>query len=83
MQIKIFKESFPDLKLIKEGVIYLRQDLGFCIYKCPCKCKREIVLPLNRKNGWAANFENEELTLSPSILMSDSCKSHYFIKKIK
>jgi len=53
---------------------------------CPCGCENKIVLPLNdsTKPRWLLKIsDNKTPTLSPSILRSKGCKSHFFLKQGK
>lgn len=68
---------------LEEGILYISLKYETAVHKCFCGCGMETVTPLS-KNGWKIVFENDTVSLSPSIGNHQfECKSHYVIIKNK
>ena len=57
-------------------------------YLCPCGCGADVFIPLRFDNTvqsqrWLYSKSEHGITLSPSILETWRCKSHYFIRDSK
>lgn len=70
-------------KHLEEGIIYVCLECQVAVHLCACGCGEKTVTPLE-ENGWNLTFDENGLSLSPSIgNFSIPCKSHYFIKDNK
>lgn len=68
---------------LENGILYVCLECKVAVHLCACGCGEKTVTPLGI-NGWALNYKDGELSLSPSIgNFSIPCKSHYFIRKNK
>lgn len=68
---------------LKQGILYFCLECQVAVHLCACGCGEKTVTPLGM-NGWALNFRDGELSLSPSIgNFNIPCKSHYFITNNK
>lgn len=78
-------DEFPEN--IKPGIIYYARESHFIKFKCPCGCGYEntIMLTMGDKFSranleWGSTFQDNKISLYPSIAQASKCRSHYFIK---
>ena len=65
--------------IIEPDTLYYSQEYKTSRHICPCGCQQQIPLPI-RDGEWSLEIdENENFTISPSILNRE-CKAHYFIR---
>lgn len=67
-----------------EGELYVCESDGCVQFKCPCGCGmlRQIPIGPPWPRWWGfVRHEDNTITLSPSILHLEGCKSHYFIER--
>ena len=68
---------------LKQGVLYVCLECQVAVHLCACGCGEKTVTPLG-ENGWNLTFDENGLSLNPSIgNFNIPCKSHYFIKDNK
>jgi hypothetical protein len=69
------------------GVLYVAMDNGkpfFSEALCPCGCGEMFHLIFNQGEtpSWIINIDEQNLPdISPSVLKTNGCRSHFFIKK--
>lgn len=68
---------------------YSEHEIVALWHVCPCGCNAHRRIPVNghkQENGAGWNYninENNQVTITPSILDRGTCKAHYFITKGK
>lgn len=73
------KEDFlPPKEEMEQGKIYISEKYETSNHLCLCGCGEQTVLPL-KNDGWALYNTNGKITITPSILQRNGCKSHYII----
>lgn len=83
----IFVDNIPGNKEL--DILYISMKYMTTIHLCPCGCGEQVVCGLQGPgpegwgwpNGWQITVEGDLVTLSPSILLTGGCRSHYFIRK--
>ncbi|QED38957.1 hypothetical protein FK178_15075 [Antarcticibacterium arcticum] len=73
-------EEIHDKTFIK--VVY-NQESYWCLFRCPCGCRRVISLSLqqNHKPHWKIIVsESGKPSLFPSVWQNQGCKSHFWIE---
>jgi hypothetical protein len=68
---------------IVEGVIYLIKEVPqWAVFVCPCGCELEIALNLlpGKSPRWSVSTDNDQITLAPSIHVTQPCGAHFFIR---
>ena len=74
---------------VKGKIIYIlggREHSSQAVMRCPRKCDKHIYLHISKQHSKRWDFmENEDgsISLSPSILVQDKCKCHYWFKNGK
>lgn len=66
----------PEIKTIKENVLYVDKKNQKIYHYCPCDCRSLICLPISSQ-GWQLIEDDDKISLSPSILNSP-CKNSLF-----
>ncbi len=66
---------------INGRVIYLIDDWAI-VFKCPCKCGRDIHLNTLPECSpkWVYQIKKRNINIAPSINRKRGCKSHFWIK---
>ncbi|PQJ76549.1 DUF6527 family protein [Polaribacter glomeratus] len=72
----------------KNNVFYIEgdeknNDYWYALMICPCGCKQKLTLNLidDVRPCWSVNFENNIVSVSPSIWRTKNCKSHFWLKR--
>ena len=76
------KDIFPSSVQPQEGIIYVSDSIEFIMFKCPCGCEKEVILPLIPPWGWSYIMENGKITISPGTgkqVDDKDCTSRYQI----
>lgn len=70
----------PNIKDMKENVIYISDEFKVSGHKCMCGCGSLTIMPLGN-NEWNYEIKNNKLTMWPSVgNYQMPCKSHYIIQ---
>lgn len=73
-------DQIPEVKLMKDGVLYISEKYGTAIHLCACGCGQQTVTPFHHSKGWNLTKLNNKVTLRPSISnWQFTCRSHYYI----
>ena len=73
-----FVEFIPEVKNMKDGILYVSLKYKTAIHLCACGCKNQTVTPLSQ--GWTLTNDRNKMSLRPSIgNFQFPCKSHYYI----
>ena len=73
---------------IDNNTIYFvgnKSHFDFLQMECPCGCKEQIKLSLIKfdKPNWQVKFNDNRISISPSIWRTKGCRSHFFVKDNK
>ena len=84
----IFVEEYlPEDKDMKDGELYISEKWEGSSHFCFCGCGMKIYIQLSEfpdSDEWLlTKHENGKVTVSPSLLHLNGCKSHYIITKNK
>lgn len=75
----------PEWGDIPDGVVYYVKQYNGLAFKCPCGCNTPVYLGISETVASHPHlwyFDGVD-TITPSILHTEGCKSHYFIKQGK
>jgi len=67
---------------MEEGVVYYSPEFKGSSHRCLCGCGMYIYIGLREGKGCVHDWEihnKEKLTITPSLLHTQGCKSHYII----
>lgn len=86
--VRIIDSDLMPSSLPRRGVVLLKDDgenwaVGF---KCPCGCGENIqlLIPDYMAPSWQLVIHsNNDITLNPSVWMTEGCRSHFWIRKGK
>ena len=87
-RIKIVPDN-PTSDTVKNNTLYIvgtEEYVKWAYFKCPCGCKETIMLPLNKGQDPSWRVVPDLIgrpNIFPSILKTDGCKSHFWIKRGK
>lgn len=70
-------EEAPDD--LKDLHIYFIEGFDHVMFLCPCGCEEVVHIPTG-DDGWKLKIEEGRVTLAPSLLRRDNCRSHFFIE---
>lgn len=76
-----FVDTFPDLKDMEPGIIYISQKYETANHLCACGCGGQTVTPFHRRDtDWTLTWPGDLVTITPSIL-NTFCpnQAHYHI----
>jgi hypothetical protein len=78
-----YVELMPET--LTEGILYISVTYGVCSHLCPCGCNYEVPIPFGDADyQWKLITEGDStISLTPSLLNTFECKSHYYITKNK
>lgn len=73
---------------VRDKTIYIVGDKGcpwLIAFKCPCGCQTLIQLNLLKEATpcWSFKVKKREIDISPSILRTQGCESHFVVHKNK
>ena len=71
-------EEIPGLDDMQQGIMYYVPQKQSIFHLCLCGCGNTSRLFIDNEKGWIIH-RKDKLTLTPSILMGQGCRSHYII----
>ena len=80
-------EYLPEDGTLEENKFYISEKWGGSSHLCFCGCGMKIYIPLSEhpdEHDWRLEKHKDgKITVSPSLLHMNGCKSHYIITKNK
>lgn len=75
--IEIKEGEFIPEKL-EFGKLYYSKEYSGAAHLCLCGCGMKTYIEI-KEGEWSINNDNDKLTVKPSLLHMNGCKSHYII----
>ena len=83
LYVNKYVEMIPEN--LRPDILYVEGSAGeywFATLLCPCGCRQEINLNLDKNESPCWKLGEANLSdLSPSLWKNNGCKSHFFLKK--
>lgn len=71
-------EFIPKFEYMEFGKFYYSKEYNVSNHLCVCGCGMQTPLPIHT-NEWNLEINDNKITIAPSILHRNGCKSHYVI----
>jgi len=76
----VYLDVLPEITELEEGKIYISRLYSTSVHLCLCGCRELTVLPFTSA-GWRLTETAGKISITPSILQTFGCRSHYIITK--